>query len=201
METKKPATTKILTMVFGLLSVAFILAMALSRSFFEWTFARHQNVLSWYIRPLFILPICFFAYRRSGLGISVTVFLLLSSMFWFPEPAVVNTQVQGFLDMEKEYLTSGWTFSKAIFAIIVFGSLTLLALAFWKRSLKTGLGIIAAIALGKVTWSVVEGGDAGKAVILPAAIGLVICLGVVYYFIRRSRLKSRKEQSDKGDIV
>ena len=34
-----------------------------------WAWARHHNILSWYIRPLFLLPFCFFAYRRSLPGI------------------------------------------------------------------------------------------------------------------------------------
>ena len=121
---------------------------------------------------------------------------MLTSMFWFPAPVSVNDKVQGFLDMEKEYLTSGWTFAKVIFAIVVAGSLSLLSLAFWKRSIKIGVGIIVAIALGKVVWSVVEGGEYGIAVILPAAIGLVICVTVVYYFIRRNKRKNKKEQSE-----
>ncbi len=188
--------SKILTIVFAVLSASFIAAMAISQNFFDWTFARHQNVLSWYIRPLFILPICFFAYKRSGWGLSATVFLMLTSMFWFPEPAAINNQVKGFLDMEKEYLTSGWTFAKVIFAVIVFGSMTLLSVAFWKRSLKIGLSIIAAIAFGKIFWSVVEGGESGTAVVLPALIGLVICIGVVYYFMRLAKHKNKNQQSE-----
>jgi hypothetical protein len=30
-----------------------------------WAWARHHNILSWYIRPLFLLPFCLFAYRRG----------------------------------------------------------------------------------------------------------------------------------------
>ena len=52
-----------------------------------WAWARHHNILSWYIRPLFLLPFCFFAYRRSLLGITLTLVALATSMAWFPAPA------------------------------------------------------------------------------------------------------------------
>jgi hypothetical protein len=29
--------------------------------FLSWVWARHHNELSWYVRPLFLLPFCFFA--------------------------------------------------------------------------------------------------------------------------------------------
>ena len=31
--------------------------------FFTWAFQRHYNILSWYIRPLFIIPIIWSAYK------------------------------------------------------------------------------------------------------------------------------------------
>ena len=31
--------------------------------------AWHHNVLSWYIRPLFLLPLCYFTRRRSCSGV------------------------------------------------------------------------------------------------------------------------------------
>jgi hypothetical protein len=37
-----------------------------------WAWNRHHNVLSWYIRPLFLLPFCWFAHRRSPLGLAAT---------------------------------------------------------------------------------------------------------------------------------
>ena len=42
----------------------------------EWAWDRHHNVLSWYIRPLFLLPFAWFAYRRSPGGIAATVVAL-----------------------------------------------------------------------------------------------------------------------------
>ena len=33
-----------------------------------WAWERHHNVLSWSVRPLLLLPFCWFAYRRNLLG-------------------------------------------------------------------------------------------------------------------------------------
>ena len=55
--------------------------------FLNWAWARHHNPLSWYIRPLFILPFCYFAYQKSVRGMVLTVVAVTSSMFWFPAPA------------------------------------------------------------------------------------------------------------------
>ena len=62
----------------------------------SWAWARHHNVLSWYVRPLFFLPFCFFAYRRSVLGIVVTLVALVTSMAWFPAPALVHAAIDVF---------------------------------------------------------------------------------------------------------
>lgn len=184
---------KYLTILFTILTIGFVGLMAMNEGFFDWAFARHHNVLSWYIRPLILLPICFFAYRRSGLGISIVAFLGLTSMFWFPEPEVIDEGIQGFLEMEKIYLTTGWSVSKAVFAMVVPLSMYLLCLAFWKRNLKIGIGIIVAIAVAKTMWSVVEGGEAGQTVIVPATVGLVICSGIIYYVFNRRNKKSAKK--------
>lgn len=55
--------------------------MEVLSDFLAWAWARHHNVLSWYIRPLFILPYIYFAYKRSWKGLAVTVIALATSMF------------------------------------------------------------------------------------------------------------------------
>lgn len=47
-----------------------------------------------------------------------------------------------------------------------------------------GLGIIVLIAVMKTLWSVVEGGQAGTSVVIPAAIGLLICVAVIIFVAR-----------------
>lgn len=181
---------KQLTLLFTVLSLVFIGLMAMNETFFNWSFARHHNVLSWYIRPMFLIPFAYFSYKKQPIGISVTIFFLLTSMFWFPEPAAVNAQVKEFLNMEKVFLTSGWSMAKLFFAFIVVFSLSSLSYALWKRNKKAGIFILILIALGKVGWSVLEGGSAGASIIIPASIGLAVCITFVYYVFKRADKKA-----------
>lgn len=162
------------------LTILFILLMALSEPFFDWAFARHHNQWSWYVRPLFLIPACYFAYQRSWTGVFGTVFLLLTSMFWFPEPAVVDERVREFLEMEKQYLRTPWTLEKVLFTLLVPISLGALFGAFWKRSFRMGLFVLVAIALAKMLWSVAYGGEAGTSIFAPALVGLLLSGAVLY---------------------
>ena len=176
---------KLLALVFGTLTIILIVLAFTNRAFFDWAYERHQNQLSWYIRPLFLIPFCYFAYRRSWTGIMGTLFVLLTSMFWFPKPAVVNEQVKQFLEMEKEYLSGGWGMTKILISLLVPISLTVLAAAFWKRNLWFGLSVMALIAVAKMIWSIAYGGEAGRSVLLPAVVGLVVCTGLIYLGYKR----------------
>lgn len=182
---------KIIAIIFALFTLTFILAM-INKDFFIWAWARHHNILSWYIRPLFLIPFCYFAYKRSWAGISVTIFLLLSSMFWFPEPEIVSVQVKQFLQMEIDYLTTSWGLSKILVTLLVPISLIALGAAFWKRNLLFGISVIVFIALAKIIWSVAFGGESGMSIIGPAIIGLIICVVLIYFGYRRTE-KSKKE--------
>ena len=166
--------------LFFVLSVVFIIVMT-NKEFFEWAFERHQNQLSWYIRPIFIIPFCYFAFKRSWAGIMGTMLMVLTSMFWFPKPMDVNTQIIEFLEMEKEYLTSDWGIAKVLITMLVPASLSALAIAFWKRNLFFGIAVMVFIALAKIGWSVVFGGESGQSVIIPAMVGLGICILLVYF--------------------
>ena len=183
---------KVIAIIFGLFTLAIIMAMT-NKDFFSWAWARHHNILSWYIRPLFLIPFCYFAYKRSWAGISATIFLLISSMFWFLEPGMASEQVNQFLQVEIDYLNAPWGIGKILMTLIVPISLFALGAAFWKRNLIFGISVIVFIALAKILWSVVFGGESGMSILAPAIIGLIICVILIYFGFRRSE-KNNKDQ-------
>ena len=158
--------------------------MEILSDFLTWAWARHHNVLSWYIRPMFILPFIYFAYKRSWKGMLVTVLALATSMFWFPAPATADPAVEQFLAAELDYLTGAWTIQKILLSLIVPAFFILLGLAFWKRSWWWGVAVINLAAIGKVAWSVVEGGQSGWAILVPAALGMLVCDAAVYLGVK-----------------
>jgi hypothetical protein len=89
------------TLALVLLAVVAMAATGTFDEFVAWAWARHHNELSWYIRPLFLLPFCYFAYKRSLWGITLTVVALATSMFWFPAPGRVDPGAAEFLAVER----------------------------------------------------------------------------------------------------
>jgi hypothetical protein len=189
------------TLALVLLAVAVMAATGTLDEFGAWAWERHHNVLSWYIRPLFLLPFCYFAYRRSLFGITITLVALATSMFWFPAPEQSSSGALEFLAMEREYLTGEWTVARLLLALIVPLSFAVLALAFWKRSIVYGLVLINAMVLIKVVWSFYFGGGSGGLTLLPSAIvGLAVCDAVVLYLIRRRRRRSSEPSRPAGHL-
>ncbi|MBF4692142.1 hypothetical protein [Fusibacter ferrireducens] len=176
--------------LFAILSLAFIVLMGTDHVFFEWAFSRHQNILSWYIRPIFMIPICYFAFKRNATGISATIFLMFISMFWFPKPVEIDPKVADFLAMERVYLTQNWTITKMLVTSIVPISMGLLIRGLWQRNIKAGVGVLIGIAVGKIIWSVAEGGASGAKVIVPAILGLGICIVAIVWWYKKRYLKS-----------
>jgi hypothetical protein len=154
-----------------------------------WAWDRHHNVLSWYVRPLFLLPFAWFAYRRQPWGIVATVVALATSMAWFPAPRTVDPGVAAMLDAEKEYLTGGWTPAKVAAGLLVPLVFAALGAALWRRSLAWGLVVIDAAIGFKIAWTYVVSDSAGAAAhLVPALLGLaVVNAGVLAaaYLIRR----------------
>ena len=185
---------KLLSLIFFLLTLVLILFF-MTQDFYNWAFNRHHNKWSWYIRPLFLIPFSYFAYKRNIFGVSIVIFLLLTSMFWFSAPEVLEKQVEEFLLFEKEWLQSKWSFTKLISLLAIPISLFLLALAFWKRSLYLGLAVIILMIIGKVIWSLQNAGASSFAIILPAIIGLMSC--VILIIIGHRKLIN-KEISNKN---
>ena len=115
--------------------------------FLNWAWARHHNPLSWYIRPLFILPFCYFAYKKNAWGIVITVVAVTSSMFWFPAPATPDREAAAFLAAERRYVTGPLTLGKlAMFALVPIW-FAALPRAFRRRSWVGGAMVITASTL------------------------------------------------------
>lgn len=173
--------------------------MELISEFWEWTWARHANPLSWYIRPLFLLPFVYYAYKRSWKGISITMVALATSMFWFPAPKNPDPQILSFLEAEREYLTRDWTPAKVALSSLVPLSLWALAAAFWRRSLGWGLVVLNGIAVTKTAWSVIYD-EGGAAVVAPALVGLVLTNAVVIAAVHWQR-KRRHTHTEQAAVV
>ena len=69
---RRDVILSVATLALALLAAGIIVATASTDEFVACAWTRHHNILSWYVRPLFILPFCFFAYRRSLTGIVAT---------------------------------------------------------------------------------------------------------------------------------
>ena len=175
-------------MALVLLAVVGMAATGTLDEFGAWAWERHHNVLSWYIRPLFFLPFCFFAYKRSLSGMILTLVALATSMFWFPAPERADPTTLEFLAVEREYLTGDWTMAKVLMASLVPISFAALGFVFWKRSIVYGLVLMNAVVLAKLGWSFYFGDESGGLTLLPSALaGLAVCDAVILYVVRRIR--------------
>ena len=158
------------------------------QDFLTWAWARHHNPLSWYIRPLFVLPYCYFAYKRSGWGIALTIVAVLSSMFWFPAPETTDSRAEAFLAVEQQYITGSWGIGKVAMSALVPAWFIALGAAFWRRSWLAGFLVINVGALLKVAWSFYFGGDTAWSIIPAVGIGALAVNGVMLFAYRRLRL-------------
>lgn len=180
---------KSIALLFAFLTIFFLVLCTINEDFLNWVFERHQNQLSWYIRPLFLIPFCFFAYKHSLAGISITIFCLATSMFWFNKPEIVSEEVKMFLQFEKDWLYSDLNFNKLLLLLTVPISMGALALAIWKRNLWMGLAVVVLMATGKIIWSIQNAGEAGKSIVVPAVLGLLVCVGLIFYGFKQMERK------------
>lgn len=172
---------------FAVATLLFIALFLSNDLFFSWVFQRHHNVLSWYIRPLFIIPIVIFAFRKRWSGIFASIFALFTSMFWFPAPAQSSPQVMAFLAYEMDYLNGPWTAPKLFMTLLVPLFFVLLIASAWQRSWKLLLGTVAGAAILKVLWSVIFSGEAGLSIVKPALLGFILCIGALYFYLKKRK--------------
>ena len=200
MSKRTDVILSVATLALTIVAAGVIVATTSTDEFVAWAWARHHNVLSWYIRPLFFLPFCYFAYRRSLFGIVLTLLALATSMFWFPAPEHTGPAVNEMLASEREYLTAHWTLWKVLIALVVPLTFAALGLAFWKRSLLWGLAVVNAAILFKIAWTFLFSTEAGALSHLPAAVlGLVVCDALILYIIRRMHARWSYERPRPGE--
>ena len=182
------------TLALAIVAAGVVAATAGTDESVAWAWARHHNVLSWYVRPLFFLPFCYFAYKRSLFRMTLTLVALATSMAWFPATETTSPAVIEMLAAEEEYLTGDWTMLKVLLALIVPVTFAALGLAFWKRSLVWGLAVINGAVLIKTGWTFVLSTGSGAMAHLPAAVlGLAVLNAVILYVRHRMRKRSSPE--------
>lgn len=141
----------------------------------DWVWERHQNLFSWYSRPLFILPAAYYAYRRK-LGYIIGFMLLMAtSLFWFAAPAQTPEAVSTYLTWETQMFFTNEN-RAPMFALIVAVLLFLVVFfyAFWQRNPWYGVVIINLGTLAKIVVSLTFGGAAGTAAIVPSVTSLCV---------------------------
>jgi hypothetical protein len=113
-------------------------------------------------------------------------------MFWFPAPQEVSQDVINMLEAEKEYLTGEWTLWKILIALLIPITFTALGMAFWKRSLLYGLGVINGMLIFKIFWAFIFAPtDGAIAHLIPAVVGLAIVNIVIVFVARKFGIKLR----------
>ena len=175
--------------------------MELLNDFLSWVWARHHNELSWYVRPLFLLPFCFFAYKRSLPGILATLLIFPTSLFWFPAPENPSPRVEGYLAWERQFLLEGSVVARVALVLLVATFFVALAAAFWRRSWLWGLAVLNAGTLLKVIWSVAFGGAAGWASLVPSLFTLAVTDAALLLAMRflRHRRGRREDAARDGE--
>ena len=161
--------------------------------FLDWAWARHHNPLSWYIRPLFILPFCYFAYKRTVWGMVVTLVAVTSSMFWFPVPATVEPRATAFLAVEREWITGPPTLSRLVLPLLIPIWFIALAAAIRRRSWAAAALVIIAGTTLKVAWSFYVAGVSAWIIVTPVALGNAVCAAVLTYAYWRTRSRPVRE--------
>ncbi len=175
-----------LAFLFAALTLGFILLMVFNTSFFEFSWKRHHNPLSWYIRPLMLLPLCYFAYKRSYAGMLFSIFTLATSMMWFSEPATDSDQAKSFLQMEIDYLSANWSFTKILMTMSIPIVFVLLGVTFWRRKVFWGFLVLILSIIMKMLWSVSQGGESGY-VLFPAAILGILTFTVLLFLGQKKK--------------
>lgn len=158
-----------------------------------WIWNRHQNLFSWYSRPLFIIPACYYAYRHK-IWLSISMILLIfTSLFWFEAPQNIPESVSNYLEWEKQLFLINESIFPLVFliiAVVIF--LFSLFYAFWKRNLWYGVIVLNCGTILKIIVSLVAGGELGKGSIVPSISSILlinITAFLVWKFVKNKKPK------------
>ncbi|MCH5586083.1 hypothetical protein MK805_14165 [Shimazuella sp. AN120528] len=147
--------------------------------------SRHLNPLNWYIRAIFLIGSCYFAYKRSWIGlVSTFVFMTLILVGSVANGAFDNLQMQAGLEYEKILFHSPLSTLAIVFVYLMFA--VLLCLAFWKHSIKLGLIIWNIYLVGKILLGYFYMGDSAWTTISYTIFGLIIINRVGLYLLRQN---------------
>ena len=172
--------------LFGIATIILIYLFFNNEIFFTWVFQRHYNILSWYIRPLFIIPIIWSAYKKLFSGIAISIFCLFTSMFWFSKPNTTNPEVEKFLNFEANYLKSGWTIDKIALFFTVVTFFIFIIISTWTKNWKLLLVILIAAAFFKIFNSYLLTGKSAFSLLMPAVTGLIVCVMAVFFLKKKN---------------
>ena len=140
-----------------------------------WVWDRHQNQFSWYSRPLFLIPACYYAYRQKFWMIIGFMTMLFCSLFWFAAPVSVPEHVSGYLEWEKQLFFSNESMVPLlVLTLVVIVFLVAMFSAFWRRNSWLGLIVINAGTILKIVISIALGKESGMAAIVPSLSSLVV---------------------------
>jgi hypothetical protein len=179
-----------ISLIITVFSILFVILILTHRDLFDWVFERHKNLWSWYIKPIFILPFCWLAYKRNLIGLSVCILIFVSSFFWFPAPEVISESVKDIVGQEVTWLFSEWTFAKISATVSFSLSLITLALAFWKRSLWIGLAFVLVSIFTKIAWNEMVFEELGFTVLMGLLFSLSASVLTLYIFHKNLKTKS-----------
>lgn len=151
--------------------------------FMDWVWERHHNEWSWYIRPLILIAFCMAAWhRRFVWTVLLAIFFPVSAAI-FPAPLAPKEFVVEFLAAERALLESMTTLQLLIFVGLVVIFLSVLATAFWRRSLMWGLLVANLGGAIKLIFSILVWGETGLTALVPTLVTALVFNAVVGYVL------------------
>ncbi|WP_157716256.1 hypothetical protein [Roseivirga echinicomitans] len=163
----------------------------------NWIWDRHQNLFSWYSRPLFIIPACYFAYHHKLWHTGAWMALMFASLFWFSAPQQVSESVQAYLEWENKLFFNGDSIVPLVVLIAgVLAFLFGLFYAFYRRNMWYGLLVFNIGTLLKIFVSLTWGKETGVTAIVPSLSSMLFINIVAWLLWKRTKKKKFEKKSN-----